>query len=37
MDHLIRKMLGREVWGYWENTSRGSKKLDPALKKLGDR
>jgi hypothetical protein len=36
MDHLIRKMLRREVWGYWENTSRGSKKLDPDLEKLGD-
>jgi hypothetical protein len=36
MEHLIRKMLRREVWGYWENSSRGSKKLDPDLKELGE-
>lgn len=31
---LIDKMLRREVWGYWENTSRGSKYLNPDLVEL---
>ena len=31
---LIQKMLTRAVWGYWYNTSSGSKFLDPDLTKL---
>lgn len=31
---LIHKMLLREVWGYWFNTSLGSNMTDPDLKEL---
>lgn len=31
---LIHKMLRRDVWGYWYNTSSGSNVLDPSLTKL---
>ncbi len=31
---LIHKMLRRDVWGYWYNTSSGSKFLDPSLTEL---
>jgi hypothetical protein len=33
---LISKMLRREVWGYWRNTSRGGITNDANLKVLGD-
>ena len=35
-EKLIEKMLRFDVWGYWENTSRGSKILDPGLEALGE-
>ncbi|EXJ68591.1 uncharacterized protein A1O5_08385 [Cladophialophora psammophila CBS 110553] len=31
---IIHKMLRREVWGYWFNTSHGGNLLDPDLKEL---
>lgn len=31
---LIRKMLRREVWGYWYLTSQSGKRCDPDLKEL---
>lgn len=31
---LIHKMLRREVWGYWFNTSMSGKKVDPDLTEL---
>ncbi|KEF59604.1 uncharacterized protein A1O9_04450 [Exophiala aquamarina CBS 119918] len=31
---LIHKMLRRDVWGYWFNTSLGGKAIDPSLEKL---
>ena len=31
---LIHKMLRREVWGYWFNTSQGGKRVDPDLTEL---
>lgn len=34
LHRLIHKMLRRDVWGYWYNTSMGSTSLDPSLKKL---
>lgn len=34
LHRLIHKMLRRDVWGYWYNTSMGSTALDPSLKKL---
>jgi len=33
-ERLVDKMLRREVWGYWENTSQGSKYLNPDMVKL---
>jgi hypothetical protein len=35
MDNLIRKMIRRDVWYYWEHTSKGSKMMNPALKEKG--
>jgi hypothetical protein len=32
---LIEKMLREDVWGFWEETSRGSKMFNPALAELG--
>ncbi|KAI1619414.1 hypothetical protein EDD37DRAFT_216845 [Exophiala viscosa] len=34
MRRMIHKMLRREVWGYWFNTSLGGTLLDPDLKEL---
>lgn len=31
---LIYKILRREVWGYWFNTSLSGSKVDPLLKEL---
>lgn len=33
---LIHKMLLFDVWGFWEQTSRGSKMFDPSLTALGE-
>lgn len=33
-DRLIHKMLRREVWSYWRETSRSGPRLDPDLKTL---
>lgn len=35
IDQLIQKMLRRDVWGYWELTSKGTLGLNPALTQLG--
>ncbi len=35
-DRLIHKMLRREAWGYWRETSRSGPRLDPGLKVLRD-
>ena len=35
-DRLIQKMLRREVWSYWRETSRSGPRLDPGLKALRD-
>ena len=35
MDMLIQKMLRKDVWHYWAETSKGSKKFNPALKDYG--
>ncbi|MBK6458017.1 MAG: hypothetical protein IPF87_18340 [Gemmatimonadetes bacterium] len=35
-DQLIHKMLRREVWSYWRETSRSGPRLDPGLKVLRD-
>ncbi len=35
-DRLIHKMLRREVWSYWRETSRSGPRLDPDLKVLRD-
>ena len=32
--NLIKKMLRREVWGYWYLTSQSGIKIDPGLKEL---
>jgi hypothetical protein len=34
LDQLIRKMLRREVWGYWFLTSHSGKFVDPDLEEL---
>jgi hypothetical protein len=34
IDSLIQKMIRRDVWYYWEHTSKGSKMMNPALKEL---
>lgn len=33
-DQLIQKMLRREVWGYWKDTSQAGKQLDPGRTEL---
>lgn len=33
-DHLIRKMLRREVWGYWKDTSQSGPYVNPDIKEL---
>lgn len=33
---LIHKMLLFDVWGFWEQTSRGAKNFDPSLTVLGE-
>jgi hypothetical protein len=35
MDNLVRKMIRRDVWYYWEHTSKGAKSTNPALKERG--
>jgi hypothetical protein len=35
IDNLIQKMIRRDVWYYWEHTSKGSKMMNPALKQPG--
>jgi hypothetical protein len=35
MDNLIQKMIRRDVWYYWEHTSKGAKTTNPALKERG--
>lgn len=35
IDSLIQKMIRRDVWHYWEHTSKGSKMTNPALKERG--
>jgi hypothetical protein len=35
IDNLIQKMIRRDVWYYWEHTSKGSKIMNPALKEKG--
>jgi hypothetical protein len=35
-DQLIHKMLRREVWSFWRETSRSGPRLDPDLKVLRD-
>lgn len=34
MRQMIHKMMRREVWGYWFNSSHGGRVLDPDLKEL---
>jgi len=33
-ERTIAKMLRRDVWGYWKETSRGAKVLDPDIEEL---
>jgi hypothetical protein len=35
MDQLIQKMVRKDVWEFWVESSRGGKKLNPALKEKG--
>jgi hypothetical protein len=35
MDNLIQKMVRRDVWSYWEHTSKGAKTTNPTLKERG--
>lgn len=35
MDRLIQKMTRRDVWDYWVEASKGSKKFNPGLKEQG--
>ena len=35
MDNLIQKMVRRDVWSYWEHTSKGAKTTNPGLKERG--
>jgi hypothetical protein len=35
LDNLIQKMVRRDVWSYWEHTSKGAKTTNPALKERG--
>jgi hypothetical protein len=35
MDSLIQKMVRKDVWYYWEHTSKGGKTTNPALKDKG--
>lgn len=35
IDKLIQKMTRRDVWGFWYESSKGGKKLNPALKEKG--
>ena len=35
IDNLIQKMVRRDVWSYWEHTSKGGKKTNPAHKEEG--
>ena len=35
MDQLIRKMTRRDVWAFWAESSKGGKKMNPALKEKG--
>lgn len=33
---MVEKMLRRDVWGYWKETSRGARSMDPDLEELRD-
>lgn len=35
MDLLIQKMVRKDVWHYWAESSKGSKKFNPALQEYG--
>ena len=35
MDSFIQKMVRRDVWSYWEHTSKGAKTTNPGLKERG--
>jgi len=35
MDRMIQKMVRRDVWSYWEHVSKGSKTMNPAMKRKG--
>ncbi len=35
IDNLIQKMVRKDVWSYWEHTSKGAKTTNPDLKERG--